>query len=139
MSNQRQTDRIVRDQKAESHHLLPSRQSAYRVNHSTKTAVIAEHDSIVRAIDSGEVYALVLLDLSSASDKVDHDTLLRVLTHRFGVNGPTLTWFCSFLTGRTQAYHQDDQQSQLYTLNCSVSQGSVLGPREFTAYTEELV
>jgi hypothetical protein len=77
-------------------HLLPSRQSAYRVNHSTETAVIAVHDFIVRAIDSGEVCALVLLDLSSAFDTVDHETLLRVLTHRFGVNGPALAWFGSY-------------------------------------------
>ena len=63
------------------HHLMPSRQSAYRANHSTETAVIAVHDSIVRAtIDSGEVCGLVLLDLSSAFDTMDHDALLSVLT-----------------------------------------------------------
>ena len=93
----------------------------------------------MRAIDSGEVCALVLLDLSSAFDTVDHDTLLRVLTHRFGVNGPALTWFSSYLSGRTQAYHHDDLQSQPYAVGCSVPQGSVLGPQEFIAYTEDLV
>ena len=122
----------------ESQHLLPSHQSAYRVNHSTETAVIAIHDSIVRAIDSGEVCALVLLDLSSAFDTVDHETLLRVLTHRFGVTGLALTWFSSYLSGRSQVFHHDEQKSQLYAVNCSVPQGSVLGPQEFIAYTEEL-
>ena len=92
----------------------------------------------MRAIDSGEVCALVLLDLSSAFDMVDHDTLLRMLTHRFGVNGPALTWFSSYLSGRTQAYHHDDLQSQPYAVGCSVPQGSVLGPQEFIAYTEDL-
>jgi len=72
----------------ESHmHLLPSRQSAYRVNHSKETTVIAVHDLIVRAIDFVEVFALVcalvLLDLSSAFDTVDQDTLLCVLTHQY--------------------------------------------------------
>ena len=95
----------------DAHHLLPSRQSTYRVNHSTETAVIAVHDYIVRAIDSSEVCTLVLLDLSSAHT-VDHETLLRVLTQRFGINDLTLTWFSSYLTGRTQVSHHEDLQSQ---------------------------
>ena len=82
---------------------------------------------------------MVLLDLSSAFVTVDHNTLLRVVTQSFGVNGLALTWFSFYLTGRTQAYHHDIQLSQLYAVNCSVPQGSVLGPQEFTAYTEELV
>jgi hypothetical protein len=78
----------------------------------------------VRAIDSGEVCALVLLDLSYA----DHKTLLRVLTQRFGINDLALAWFSSYLTGRTQVYHHEDMQSQIYSVNCSVPQGSVHGP-----------
>ena len=65
-------------------------------------------------------------------------TLLRVLTHRFGVTGLALTWFSSYLSGRSQVFHHDEQKSQLYAVNCSVPQGSVLGPQEFIAYTEEL-
>ena len=63
------------------------------------------HDAIVRAIDSGEVCALVLLDLSSAFDTVDHDTLLHVMNQRFGVDGPALRWFVSYLADRTQVFH----------------------------------
>jgi Reverse transcriptase (RNA-dependent DNA polymerase) len=57
-----------------SRHLLPSRQSAYRFNYSTETVVVAVglHDAIIREVDSGEVSALVLLDLSSVFDAVDH-------------------------------------------------------------------
>jgi len=51
--------------------LLPSRRSAYRAYHLTETAVIAVHD-IVRKIDSGQVRALVLLDLSAACDTAGH-------------------------------------------------------------------
>jgi hypothetical protein len=49
-----------------------------------------------------------------------------------------LTWFCSYLTGRTQAYHHDDQQSQLFAINYSVPQGSILGPEELIVYIDEL-
>jgi len=51
----------------ESQHLLSSRQSTYRVHHSTEsiaTAITAVRDEIMRAIDSGDVCGLVLLDLS---------------------------------------------------------------------------
>src|SRR5208282_5231603 len=66
-------------QHSETHHLLPSRQSSYRVNHSTKTAAVSAHNNIVRAIDDGQVSLMVLLDLSAAFDTVDHDTLIQVL------------------------------------------------------------
>ena len=69
----------------ESQRLFPSCQSAYRARHSTETAIIAVHDEMVKAIDAGEVCALVLLDLSTAFDTVDHQTLLRVLRCRIGV------------------------------------------------------
>ena len=62
----------------ESQHLLPCRQSAYRAHHSTETAIIAVHDEMIKAVDNGDVCALVLLDLSAAFDTVDHQTLLRV-------------------------------------------------------------
>jgi len=80
----------------------------------------------------------VLLDLSSAFDFVDHDTLLHVLNQRFGVDGQAITWFGSYLSNRTQAFHYNTQRSGPYTVDCSVPQGSVLGPKEFIAYTEEL-
>ena len=126
------------DKHVETQHLLPDRQSAYRATYSTETAVIAVHDSIVRTIDSGNVCALVLLDLSSAFDTVDHETLMHVLQQRFGVKGPALTWFGLYLCDRTQAFYHNTQQSGPYRVDCSVPQGSVLDQRSFIAYKEEL-
>ena len=83
----------------EAEHLLPSRQSAYRTNHSTETAIVAVHDELVRNIDSGKASVLVLLDLSTAFDTVDHNTLPQVLDRRFGVTGTALNWFVSYLSG----------------------------------------
>ena len=59
--------------------LLPPLQSAYRVSHSTETAVLKVLSDILLAIDSGDLSALVLLDLSAAFDTVDHDILIRRL------------------------------------------------------------
>lgn len=122
----------------EAEHLLPSHQSAYRAHHSTETAVIAVHDELVRNIDSGGVSVLVLLDLSAAFDTVDHDILLELLGQRFGVEGAALDWFDSYLTDRTQSVQHCAQQSGPHRVDCSVPQGSVLGPQEFIAYTDDL-
>ena len=123
----------------ESHNLLPSRQSAYRAHPSTKTAVIDVHNRIVRNVDrGGHVSVLVLLDLSSAFDAVDHSILLEVLANRFGVAGIALDWFRSYLDGRTQTLYVGAHQSATFVVHCSVPQGSVLGALKFICHTEDL-
>jgi len=82
---------------------------------------------------------LVLLDLSSAFDTVDHDTLLQVLNRRFGIDGLALDWCRDYLSDRTQTFQSGSLQSGPHTVSCSVPQGSVLGPKKFVAYTEDLV
>jgi len=71
--------------------LFPERQSAYRQFHSAESAVLALHNNIVSAIDQDEVTGLVLLDLSSAFDTVDHASLLSILESRFSVTGHAVT------------------------------------------------
>jgi len=56
--------------------LLPELQSAYRVHHSTETAVLKVLADILSALDIGDVGVLMLLDLSAAFDTVDHANLL---------------------------------------------------------------
>jgi hypothetical protein len=82
-----------------SNDLLPSYQSAYRPFYSTETAVLRVLSDILKAVDSGDVAGLVLLDLSSAFDTVDHDILLRRLNTSYGINGTAVQWFRSYLTG----------------------------------------
>ena len=52
-------------------------------------------NDVIRAVDDGKVTVLVLLDLSSAFDTVNHDSLLTVLRDRFVVDGLALNWFIS--------------------------------------------
>ena len=96
-------------------------------------------NDIICAIDRGEVTALVLLDLSATFDTVDHSTLLDILHHRFAVEGKPLLWFKSYLTNRSQSFSVEGIQSKSIVVDCSVPQGSVLGPLEFISYTEDVV
>ena len=96
------------------------------------------HDEIVRCVDSGDVCALVLLDLSAAFDTVDHQTLFRVLSHLFGVKDAAFNWCKSYLLEGTLRVCVNAQQSEPQSVDYSVPQGSVIGPMKFTAYTEDL-
>jgi len=62
--------------------------------------------------------ALVLLNLSSAFDTVDHDSLLTVLRDWFAVDGSALNWFKSYLSGRTQTFIVDGVRSQTAMMDC---------------------
>jgi hypothetical protein len=67
--------------------MLPCLQNAYRSGHSTETAVLKVLSDITFAVDSGDLSALALLDLSAAFDTVDHHILLQRLQISFGLSG----------------------------------------------------
>jgi len=83
--------------------------------------------------------ALALLDLSSAFDSVDHDTLLQRLQTSCGFDGVALSWFASYLKGRVQNVRLSTTSSLLSVLYFAVQQGSVLGPILFLLYTTDLL
>jgi hypothetical protein len=122
-----------------SNDLLPSCQSAYRPFHSTETTVLRVLSDILKAVDSADVAALVLLDLSAAFDTVDHDILLCRLKTSYGINGTAIQWFRSYLTGRSQYVRRGSVKSSIVRLVCGVPQGSVLRPVLFVLYTADLI
>jgi hypothetical protein len=110
-------------------------QSAYRANHSTETALLRVHNDILRAMDSGKITALILLDLSAAFDTVDHKILLHRLETNIGITGAALRWCQSYLQNRSQCVRIGQSSSEAVALDYSVPQGSVLGPQWFIIYT----
>jgi hypothetical protein len=110
-------------------------QSAYLKHHSTETALVKVQNDIMKAVDSGSGVILVMLDLSAAFDKVDHEILLRRLEKRLGVKGTVLQWFRSYLSGRTQRVYVNGTTSDSHPFKYGVPQGSVMGPKCFRVYT----
>ncbi len=111
-------------------------QSAYRKFHSTETALLKVSDDILGALDQGSAVILGMLDLCSAFDTIDYGTMVQRLETDFGINGKALAWFRSYLEDRYQIVCIEGQRPTPSRLTCGVSQGSVLGPKEFTLYTK---
>lgn len=72
--------------------LLPPSQFAYRHNHSTEDALLLAINRWLAAKANRDTTGIVLLDMSKASDRVQHQRLLSVLFDH-GLAGPVLRWF----------------------------------------------
>ena len=112
--------------------LYSQKQSGSRRHHSTETVLIRIFNDVCCALDDGRNAVLVLLDLSSVFDTVDHEILLELMQTSF--TGKVLKWLRSYLTERQQFVSIDGFQSDPQTVRCGVPQGSVLGPLLFSLY-----
>ena len=108
-------------------------QSGYRKYHSTETTLIKLFNDMC-ALDQGNNTALILLDLSSAFDTVDHLILLDRLQTRFGITGNVLSLLRSFLFQRHSVVSLDGSLSDSCVEKWGVPHGSVLGPLLFNLY-----
>ena len=113
-------------------------QSAYKVGHSTETALLRVYNDAVSSLHAKNNVPLLLLDLSAAFDTIDHHTLHHRLQTRFNVTGPALDWIKNYLSNRTMAVTVNGELSAPLSVNYGVPQGSVLGPILFTLYTAPL-
>ena len=81
--------------------------------------------------------ALILLDLSKAFDSVSHQRLLQKLS-AVGASPATVSWFQSYLTGRTQSVRIDSVSSDPLLITHGVPQGAILSPLLFCTYLNGL-
>ena len=70
-----------------THSLYPEFQSSYRQNHSMETALVKVTNDILMKMNTQEVTLLVMLDLSAAFDRVNHNILLKHLNEELGICG----------------------------------------------------
>ena len=122
----------------ELNNLYPKYQSAYRANHSCETALMKVVDDVLAELNPDTYVMLTFLDFSAAFDTVDHKLLIHKLKDNFGITDNALSWFKSYLTGRSYKIKINGTLSNSQSLKFGVPQGSILGPILYTLYVKEI-
>ena len=74
----------------------------------------------------------------SSFDSINHEYLLKKLKKSYGIKGSALSWFKSYLSGRTFKVTVNNVSSSECVLEIGVPQGYILGPLLFILYTKDL-
>ncbi|CAH1256204.1 ACSS3 [Branchiostoma lanceolatum] len=120
-----------------TNNILSEVQSGFRPGHSTQTAVHLLTERWYKAMNEGELTGAVFIDLSKAFDTLDHTILLQKMS-RYGIQGPALDWFKSYLTGRKHCTSINGATSEFHQVKYGVPQGSILGPLLFIIYVNDM-
>jgi len=82
--------------------------------------------------------ALIIIDMSSAFDIIDHKILLNWLSKSFGLTNNVSNWFNSYLNNKFQFVCINNLTSDLLNLSSVVPLVSVLVSLLFTLYLKPL-
>ena len=117
--------------------LLNECQYGFRSGRSTASATMNIVEDIVNATDNKKHTIGVFIDLKKAFDTIDHSILLLKL-QLYGVRGIVLDWLSSYLNKRQHYVQYNNNKSNNMQIQCGIPQGSVLGPKLFILYINDI-
>lgn len=119
--------------------LLPDTQMGARATRSTDTALELLTEQVRTVWKSPKYVATLLsLDLSGAFDTVHHIRLLDILRKK-GIPGWLVRWIRAFLSNRTTTLIIQGKETDPFSIEYGVPQGSTLSPILFLLYASQLL
>ena len=108
-------------------------QYGFRAGWSCEYALLNAQNTLSCLLSKKQVSLLLLIDFSKAFDMIEHDILLRKLSH-FGIRGEAYNCTKSYLSNRYQFVSMNGESSSLSEIKYGMPQGSIFGPLLFIIY-----
>ena len=109
----------------------------YRKDFNAQYALLVMIERWKEAWDNGKIAAGLLMDLSKAFDTINHKLLIAKL-HAYGFDMDSLEIMYDYFSDRWQRTKINSSFSSWSLILCGMAQGSVLGPKFFNIYLNDL-
>ena len=121
-----------------NNNLLSEKQSGYRAGHGTHIQLLYLTHKLYSALNTGQDFTAIFLDISKYFDKIWHDGLIEKCKIQYNISGQLLQWIKSYLSNRTQKVRVGNSLSMPEKIQSGCPQGSVLGPLLAIMYLNDL-
>ena len=117
--------------------LISMNQWGFRKGGSPELLLLSLTEQWRLALDESNIIGVVFIDFQKAFDCVNH-TVLKNKLHSIGITGSFYDWLLNYLENRKQFVTVNGSNSELLEIDTGVPQGSLLGPRLYSIYSNDL-